>query len=60
MKENELKLIEWCWNNLQFHNCPDTWEDTYIVDILNGCTGFCHDYNGKAYKFSDIRFMFGI
>lgn len=56
MKKEEL--IEWCWVNLQFDNCPESWKDTYIVDILNGYQGNCHNHDGKAYKYSEIRNMF--
>ena len=46
MKKEEL--IEWCWVNLQFDNCPESWEDTYIADILNGYQGNCHNHDGKT------------
>ena len=51
-------LIMWAWNNLEFYNCPESWEDTYIIDILNGYNGTCHDVNGKVYSYSKIRAMF--
>ena len=52
------KLITWAWNNLEFYNCPESWEETYIIDILNGYNGTCHDVNGKVYSYSKIRAMF--
>lgn len=55
---NEQKLIKWCWENLRFYNCPTTWEDTYIIDILNGYNGTCYNHEGRAYTYSKIRSMF--
>lgn len=55
---NKEKLIEWAWLNLEFTNSPETWEDTYIIDILNGYNGDCHTNEGKALRYSDIRAMF--
>lgn len=55
---NKEKLIKWCWNNLQFYNNPESWEETYIIDILNGYNGNCHDVNEKALTYSKIRSMF--
>lgn len=55
---NKEKLIEWGWTNLSFNNCPENWEETYIVDILNGYNGDCHTNDGKAYRYSQIRAMF--
>lgn len=52
------ELVNWCWINLQFDNCPESWNDTYIVDILNGYQGNCHDHEGKAYSYEQIRDMF--
>lgn len=54
-KEN---LIEWCFENLEFTNCPNDWTKTYIVDILNGYQGTCHSKDGKVYTYSQIRNMF--
>ena len=55
---NKEKLIEWAWLNLEFTNCPETWEDTYIIDILNGYNNNCHDVYGHALTYSEIRSMF--
>lgn len=55
---NKEKLINWCWENLKFNNNPESWEDTYIVDILNGYNGACYDYDGCIWKYSAIRSMF--
>lgn len=55
---NKEKLIEWCWTHLQFNNCPENWEDTYIIDILNGYNGDCHDNKGNALTYRKIRAMF--
>lgn len=55
---NKEKLVEWCWENLEFNNNPETWEDTYIVDILNNCNGDCHTKEGKALSYNKIRNMF--
>lgn len=55
---NKDALIEWTWINLEFTNCPDTWEDTYIVDIINGYNGNCHTNEGKALTYSEVRSMF--
>ena len=55
---NKEKLIEWAWNNLEFTNCPETWEDTYIIDILNGYNGNCHTVEGKTLTYDKIRTMF--
>ena len=53
-------LIDWCWCNIQFNNTPETWQDTCVVDILNGYNGSCHDNNGYAHTYQDIRNMFTI
>lgn len=58
MKLKKDELIEWCWFNLAFDNCPNSWEDTYIEDILNGYRGTCHNHEGKVLSYSDIRNMF--
>lgn len=54
------KLIEWCWLNLEFYNNPESWEDTYIIDILNGYNGTCYTKDGKVITYSQIRGMFKI
>lgn len=56
LKKDEL--IEWCWNNLEFYNAPETWEDTYITDILEGKSGMCLTTDEKWIKYSKIREMF--
>lgn len=53
-------LVKWCWYNLQFNNVPETWQDTYIEDILNGYNGSCHDSDGYVHTYSQIRDMFTI
>lgn len=58
MNLRKEELIEWCWEHLQFDNCPEAWEDTYIVDILNGYNNDCHTTDGKSISYSSIRFMF--
>lgn len=58
MRTDVKKLIEWCWNNLSFDNDPETWRNTYIIDILNGYNGDCHGKDGKAYRYQEIRNMF--
>lgn len=55
---NKEKLINWCWYNLEFYNCPESWEDTYIIDILNGYNGSCYNHDGKVFTYSSIRSMF--
>lgn len=55
---NIEELKEWCWANLQFSNCPENVEETFVEDIINGYQGTCHDYNGKFYSYSEIRQMF--
>ena len=55
---NKEKLIEWCWDNLQFSNCSDNWEETEIVDILNGYNGDVLMKNGSHIKYYQIRDMF--
>ncbi len=55
---NKKELIEWCWLNLEFYNNPETWEDTYIIDILNGYNGNCHTKDGEVVTYSQIRGMF--
>lgn len=55
---NKERLIEWAWTNLEFTNCPENWEDTYIVDIINGYNGDCHTNTGEALTYSQIRSMF--
>lgn len=52
------ELIEWCWENLQFDNDPETWEDTYIIDILENYQGTARKADGKLLSYSDIRVMF--
>ena len=56
LKKDEL--INWCWENLEFNNCPDDWTDTYIVDILNGYNNTCHTKSGKSLSYAKIRSMF--
>ena len=54
----EKELIDWCWDNLEFYDSPDTWEDTYIVDIINGYYSFCHTKDDKNNKlFSNKRYV---
>lgn len=55
---NVEKLIDWCWCNLEFDNCPENWQETYIEDIINGYNGNCHTVKGKSLSYSDIRLMF--
>jgi len=55
---NVEKLKEWCWLNLQFYNCEETVEETYVDDIINGYQGNCHDVDGHALSYSQIRAMF--
>ena len=55
---NEKNLIEWCWTNLRFDNCPENWEDTYIIDILNGYQGTCYNFAGNIFTYADIRAEF--
>lgn len=55
---NKEKLIEWAWLNLEFTNSPETWKDTYIIDILNGYNNNCHDVYGHVLTYSEIRSMF--
>ena len=57
---NKEKLIEWCWNNLTFTNTPENWEETYIVDILNGYKGTCYTNEGKTLTYSHIREIFTV
>lgn len=52
------KIIEWCIQNLEFNNNPESWEDTYIIDIINGYNGTCYTKNGKIMTYSKIRNMF--
>lgn len=54
---NKQDLIDWCWLNLEFDNDPETWEDTYIIDILSGYNGYCY-INGKRLSYGRIRMMF--
>ena len=51
------ELVNWCWLNLQFDNCPETWQDTYIIDIIKGYQGNCYTHDGKAYTYREIRDM---
>ena len=51
------ELVNWCWLNLEFDNCPDNWQDTFIIDIIKGYQGNCHTHEGKAYSYQDIRDM---
>lgn len=55
---NKEKLIEWAWTNLEFTNCPENWEDSYITDIIAGYQGSCHTNEGKVITYSKIRLMF--
>ena len=52
------ELIDWCWENLMFDNCPKTWENTYIVDIINGYKGTCRKHDGTLITYTKIRTMF--
>lgn len=56
--KNKEELIEWCWLNLEFYNNPENWEDTYIIDILNGFNGNCYTKDGKVVTYSQIRGIF--
>ena len=58
MNDCVKKLIEWCWENLEFYNSPDNWKDTYIVDIINNYKGYCYTKNGKKLTYNEIRNMF--
>lgn len=59
MNLKRKELIEWCWCNLEFTNAPENWEDTYIIDIINGYSGMARKAeNSKLISYSDIRFMF--
>lgn len=51
------ELVNWCWLNLEFDNCPDNWQDTFIIDIIKGYQGDCHTHDGKAYTYHEIRNM---
>ena len=51
------ELVNWCWLNLEFDNCPNNWQDTFIIDIIKGYQGNCHTHEGKAYSYQDIRDM---
>lgn len=56
---NKEKLIEWAWCNLEFYNAPENWEETYIVDILNGYNGTALRNDGSEWlTYSHIREMF--
>lgn len=55
---NEEKLKFWCFQNLTFNNNPKDWNDTYIVDILNGYNGTCYATDGKVFTYQQIRNMF--
>lgn len=55
---NKEKLIDWCWLNLEFTNGPENWEDTYIIDIINGYDGRCHTKDRKSISYYEIRKMF--
>lgn len=55
---NKDALIEWGWINLEFYNNPDSWEDTYIIDIINGYNGNCHTKTGKTLTYNQVRSMF--
>ena len=56
--ENIKKMVDWCWDNLEFNNCPDSWLDTEIVDIVNGCRGTAHTKDGNLITYTKIRMMF--
>ena len=51
------ELVNWCWLNLEFDNCPDNWQDTFIIDIIKGYQGDCHTHDGKTYSYNEIRDM---
>lgn len=55
---NEEKLKFWCFQNLTFNNNPKDWNDTYIVDILNGYDGTCYATDGEVFTYKKIRDMF--
>lgn len=55
---NKEKLKEWAWDNLKFNNCPENIDDTYILDIINGYQGNCHDHSGKSWTYQEIRNKF--
>lgn len=58
MKYDIEKMKEWCWLNLEFTNNPETWEDTYIVDIINDYNETCHTIEGKVMTYQQIRNIF--
>lgn len=60
MKIREKELIDWAWSNLQFYNSPESWEDTYITDILEGYKGTCYTNDGKVITYEKIRSMFEV
>lgn len=60
MKLREKELIDWAWSNLQFYNNPESWEETYITDILVGCKGTCYTNDGNVITYKEIRNMFEV
>lgn len=58
MKLRMRELIDWAWLNLHFYNSPESWEETYIVDILNGYKGICYTNDGKVITYEKVRSMF--
>jgi len=55
---NKEDLKKWCWANLQFSNNPKNIEDTFIIDILNGCNNACRTNDDKVITYQQIRQMF--
>ena len=55
---NVEELKRWAWFNLQFYNVPENVDDTFVDDIINGYSGTCHDVDGHALSYSEIRAMF--
>lgn len=54
LKKNEL--VDWCWEHLEFNNCPENWTETYIVDILEGYKGQAlRSDTGEWISYSTIR-----
>lgn len=58
MNLKRKELIEWCWYNLEFTNNPVNWEDTYIIDIINGFSGMARRKSGSLISYAEIREMF--
>lgn len=58
IKMENKKLINWCLENLEFNNNAESWEDTYIVDIIKGYDGTCYTKDGKIMTYNKIRNMF--